>query len=161
MVNITYFYSVKMIKEIDTSKVIGSNCGLHECIGRDKWIVHDEPSRTRLELQSDRNRYLQAAFTTELTRKMYKRNRSSPNRSPPNWRYTFLGVHILGDAECEQFKPTECDSPWSEWDDCSAACGSGQSARRRICFGKLEEDQTPCQAVDINGNSITCRTYDL
>ena len=48
-----------MIKEMDTSKVIGSNCGLHECIGRDKWIIHDDGERVRFELQSDRNRYLQ------------------------------------------------------------------------------------------------------
>ena len=132
-----------MIKEIDTSKIIGSNCGLHECIGRDKWIVHDEPGRTRLELQSDRNRYLQAAFTTELTRKMFNRGK---NRPQPNWRYTYLGVRIMGDAQCQHFKPTECNSIWSEWDDCNSECGPGTTTRRRICFGKLEEDQKTCES---------------
>ena len=40
--------NVKMIKEKDTSKIIGSNCGLHECIGRDKWILHDEISKLQV-----------------------------------------------------------------------------------------------------------------
>ena len=95
-----------MIKKKDTSTVIGSNCGLHECIGRDKWITHHQSGKARFELQSDRNRYLQAAFITELTRKMYKHNgySTTQHRPPPNLRYTFFDVEILGDAQCEQFK---------------------------------------------------------
>ena len=99
---------MKLIKKKDASKVIGSNCGLHECIGRDKWITHNENGKARFELQSDRNRYLQAALTyPELTRKMYNQNYGysrNQHRPPPNWRYTFFGVEILGDAQCEQFK---------------------------------------------------------
>ena len=39
---------------------------------------------------------------------------------------------------------------------CDAPCGNGFSFRRRICFGKLEEEKIPCVATDASGNELLC-----